>query len=303
MRAEREWIYYDPMFESDMYHPYLYRYAPWSGLRRFAYDFVRWYQPERIVELGSHYGCSTFAFLQAIRDGSLNTEFFAVDTWAGDDFTVYDHKEDVIGLFRKVLKRSFFEQNVHMYCGRFERMCRRFADASVDILHIDGSHWYHDVKRDYEMWLPKMKPDGVILFHDVGEDLFCGQELGSRTFWMELCRVRKGTAILPFSGGLGLVFMDPGMCGQFRRKVRISRYQKNINLDDMVTKARIRQVSYQLQQAEAYIRDLQGQVRIKEEHLQRYAADTKAKDRYISKLEKRLEEYRHDRVISDRSGV
>ena len=69
MRAEREWIYYDPMFESDMYHPYLYRYAPWSGLRRFAYDFVRWYQPERIVELGSHYGCSTFAFLQAIRDG------------------------------------------------------------------------------------------------------------------------------------------------------------------------------------------------------------------------------------------
>ena len=44
-------------------------FSPWVGHRRFIYDLTRYLEPDRIVELGSYYGCSAFAFLQAVKDG------------------------------------------------------------------------------------------------------------------------------------------------------------------------------------------------------------------------------------------
>jgi predicted O-methyltransferase YrrM len=36
----------------------------------------------------------------------------------------------------------------------------------LDILFIDGSHDYHDVKADYERHAPSVRKGGMILFHD-----------------------------------------------------------------------------------------------------------------------------------------
>ena len=37
----------------------------------------------------------------------------------------------------------------------------------LSISYIDGTHTYADVKTDFESWLPKLSPKGIILFHDV----------------------------------------------------------------------------------------------------------------------------------------
>ena len=63
-----DWKYYDPVFECDEYNRDMLRFAPWSGHRRFVYDLVSNIRPATIVELGSFYGCSTFAFAQAVKD-------------------------------------------------------------------------------------------------------------------------------------------------------------------------------------------------------------------------------------------
>jgi hypothetical protein len=36
----------------------------------------------------------------------------------------------------------------------------------IDLLFIDGSHVYEDVRRDYEDWAPKVRAGGCIAFHD-----------------------------------------------------------------------------------------------------------------------------------------
>ena len=40
---------------------------------------------------------------------------------------------------------------------------------SINVLFIDGDHSYEGCKRDIEAWLPHMKKNGVILFHDCDE--------------------------------------------------------------------------------------------------------------------------------------
>ena len=41
-------------------------------------------------------------------------------------------------------------------------------DKSINMLFIDGSHFYADVRRDIINWLPKVKDGGIICFHDYG---------------------------------------------------------------------------------------------------------------------------------------
>ncbi len=43
---------------------------------------------------------------------------------------------------------------------------RIFKDGSCDLVFIDGDHSYEAAKRDIEMWLPKVKPGGILCGHD-----------------------------------------------------------------------------------------------------------------------------------------
>jgi len=39
-------------------------------------------------------------------------------------------------------------------------------DQSLDFVFIDAQHDYHSVKKDIELWAPKVKPGGLISGHD-----------------------------------------------------------------------------------------------------------------------------------------
>jgi predicted O-methyltransferase YrrM len=45
-----------------------------------------------------------------------------------------------------------------------------FEDESIDLLFIDGGHFYEQICEDYRVWFPKVEKDGVIIFHDVSEN-------------------------------------------------------------------------------------------------------------------------------------
>jgi predicted O-methyltransferase YrrM len=47
-----------------------------------------------------------------------------------------------------------------------EEASKLFLEHSIDVVYIDGDHRYEFVKKDIELWLPKIKRNGIICGHD-----------------------------------------------------------------------------------------------------------------------------------------
>ena len=77
-------------------------------------------------------------------------------------------------------------------------------DKKIDVLFIDGDHSYEGCKRDIEAWLPHLKENGVMLFHDCDESSpgvvravseFVDTYKGVMTSWKLFKRTDKNTSI------------------------------------------------------------------------------------------------------------
>lgn len=136
----------------------------WSGHLPFARDLIAAKRPSILVELGTHYGESYFGFCQAVEENGVACQCYAIDTWRGDVHAGWYGEE----VFRQV--DEYNNQNYSSFSKllrmTFDEALPRFTDRSIDILHIDGLHTYEHVRHDYETWLPRMRPGGIILFHD-----------------------------------------------------------------------------------------------------------------------------------------
>ena len=178
--SEIIWDIGTPLFEGDSTCP-LYRSWPWNGHRLFGYDLVRHLKPRLLVELGTYWGTSFFTFCQAVKDEHLQTECFAVDTWAGDEHTG-EYGDDVFATVAGLCDTDYQEVNTSLIRKFFIDAVNSFDDNSISLLHIDGLHTYDAVSEDFRTWLPKIAENGVVLFHDIAENC----DYGSVKFWKEV---------------------------------------------------------------------------------------------------------------------
>jgi len=194
-----DWIVSNPNFESDLKNPMLVV-SPWAGHRNFAYDLINYIRPNSIVELGTHYGCSFFSFCQSIKNNGLHTHVTAIDTWEGDSQAGY-YDNGVYELVQTIIQSHYSTVSLTLKRGLFQEVVKEFEDDSVDVIHIDGLHTYEAVSEDFSTWLPKLKPDGVMLFHDTAG--YTGY--GSHDFWEEL-KQEYPHYEFTHSWGLGVLF-------------------------------------------------------------------------------------------------
>ena len=283
--SEKNWVYHLPVFDSDRYNKEMMVYSPWSGHRNFAYDYVCFKKPQKIVELGSYYGCSAFAFLQAIKDKSLDSEFYGIDTWQGDSFTQKDYQEDIYTQYKRIQDSCFNNQNANMLRMTFDKAIRVFADKSIDLLHIDGSHTYENVKHDFLSWKDKVKEDGVVFFHDIGKDELLGEVMGSHIFWEEVKQEYAHTIEFPFSFGLGVLFFSEREYQKMIAGVDLLSYQSLVNYADVKNKDMIRKYYFEIREFKKYNAFLKEQIQINSEHLDKYQKDVGEKKQYIARIE------------------
>jgi Methyltransferase domain len=141
--------------------------SAWIEHAPFAFWLIEAHRPSLLVELGTHWGYSFFAFCQAVRNLGVATRCFAVDTWQGDDQAGHYGEE----VFETV--SGYNETHYSAFAGlmrvSFDAAAPSFADRSIDLLHIDGRHAYTDVSHDFAVWLRKLSNRGIVVFHDVNE--------------------------------------------------------------------------------------------------------------------------------------
>ena len=242
-----KWCFHQPKYACDREYGELYACSPWSGLRDFAYDYVVSVQPKRVVELGTHFGSSAFAFLQAAADCHLDLELTVADTWEGDLFTGADYRrEDVRSVFSEVLRSCYPDQNVRVRKMTFDEAAE-LDEGGIGLLHIDGSHRYEDVRHDYLRWKDLVSEDGAVFLHDTAPDLFGEQVLGSHLFWRELQAEEPYTLELPVSGGLGIVCRRKELWTFLKDILSCGRYEQNALQTDMQNRS-----SHTLKQIQAF---------------------------------------------------
>lgn len=173
------------------------RIGNWAGHIPFAMYLVGALRPRIFVELGTHYGDSYLAFCQAVQVLSLPTKCHAVDTWRGDDDAGH-YGADVLAALRAVHDPNYSSFST-LHQMTFDDALNRFADESIDLLHIDGLHTYEAVRHDFETYMPKLSQRAIVLFHDVAVSDF-----GVHRYWQEL-KSRYKTFDFAHSHGLGVL--------------------------------------------------------------------------------------------------
>jgi hypothetical protein len=199
--AARPWRVGDPDFLADRFDRPR-RASPWAGHRNFAWDLIGYLAPRRIVELGTHYGCSFWAFCQAVADHGLSTEVIAVDTWEGDPHA--GRYEGVYELVVDWLGEHFPHVDARLIRSQFDDAVRDIELGSVDLLHIDGFHSYEAASHDHQTWESRLSPTATVLFHDVDP----ASGYGSAEYWRELC-ARDGGWTFLHNFGLGVLTRHP----------------------------------------------------------------------------------------------
>lgn len=99
------------------------------------------------IEVGTYMGRSATVLAGSKR-------LICVDTWV---------KPEVFAEFEKLLKENKHVQHLK---GLSKDLADNFPDECADLIFIDGSHEYEDVKLDIEKYLPKLKQNGRMILHD-----------------------------------------------------------------------------------------------------------------------------------------
>jgi len=165
----------------------------------FAHWIVTVVRPHTLVELGTQNGVAYSAFCDAVVYNGLDTSCFAVDTWKDEQQTGEYGQVGYLD-FRRFHDERYSAFSELLRCT-FDEALGYIPEASVDLLHIDGSHTYEAVRRDFESWQPKLSDRAVVLFHETNVR---ERDFGVWRFWVELRTQYPGFEFL-HGHGLGVL--------------------------------------------------------------------------------------------------
>jgi glycosyltransferase involved in cell wall biosynthesis len=183
---------------SERFAPLRYGLGAWTEHIFFAYDLVAQLRPSLLVELGTDRGESYFAFCQSALENRTGTKCYAIDHWRGDPHAgSYD---ETTFLAVDAHNRAHYAVFSTLLRFTFDAAAERFEPESIDLMHIDGHHTQEAVRHDLETWLPKLRPGGILLLHDV---TMRGRDFGVWKVWTELQEGGR-SATFEQSPGLGI---------------------------------------------------------------------------------------------------
>jgi predicted O-methyltransferase YrrM len=119
-----------------------------------------------IVEIGTWKGKSTACLGFGSKDGN-NVKIVTIDPHTGSPFERQLYKNPIwtYDEFKKNMKKAKLENIVTAKVATSEKIVKRWKKP-VELLWIDGSHVYEEVKKDFKLWYPHVVNGGIIVMDD-----------------------------------------------------------------------------------------------------------------------------------------
>jgi len=144
----------------------------WVGDKEGAYLFQRAKNCSKgiIVEIGSWKGKSTVWLARGSKAGN-KTRIYAIDPFDGRDskfITIPQPDYSVFEIFKDNIRKAGLNDLITPIVSRSQDASDKIKER-IEFLFIDGAHGYEFVKKDFELYFPKVLRGGIIVFHDANE--------------------------------------------------------------------------------------------------------------------------------------
>ncbi len=118
-----------------------------------------------VIEIGTAKGGTLYAWCRIARPDALIISIDLPGGPFGGGYTFNDMKK-----FRKFRRKDqklcFLRKDSHKVATKRE-LIKRLNGRKIDFLLIDGDHRYQGVRKDWQLYAPLVKENGIIAFHDI----------------------------------------------------------------------------------------------------------------------------------------
>ena len=174
------------------------------GLGWLYYSFARLYKPKLTVMIGSGRGFMPLLVSKGMKDNNIKCKTHFIDPSLDDDFWKDPKKNKE--LFRKYEVEDLI--NHHLLTTQEFIKTKTYKNIkNIDILCIDGSHFYEFVKFDWNAFKGKLSDDAIILFHDTISRSKNPKWSGPRKVLLEILK-DKNLQSFDFNFGAGLTIVQ-----------------------------------------------------------------------------------------------
>jgi len=129
-----------------------------------------------LTERGAEIGVQHGEFSEHILANWHGNTLFSIDAWQNFDEESYvdianrSNDEQILIYAGTTIRLASFGQRSVVWRMTSEQAAMVMPDNTLDFCYIDADHRYEAVKRDIELWLPKVKSGGIICGHDYVRD-------------------------------------------------------------------------------------------------------------------------------------
>lgn len=121
-----------------------------------------------VAEIGSYLGASACCFASGLEQmsGWTSGKIICIDTWHNDAMS--EGERDTWLEFKRNTERYASQiQPVRGFSTDVVGQVKVISEH-LDLLFIDGDHSYEGVKADWEAYKRLMRPNSIVIFHDIG---------------------------------------------------------------------------------------------------------------------------------------
>jgi predicted O-methyltransferase YrrM len=118
-----------------------------------------------IVEIGTARGGTLYVWCKVAEHDALIVSIDLPGGPFGGGYTVKEMKT-FRRYKRKHQKLFFLRLDSHKH-STVSELRQKLQGQEIDLLFIDGDHTYSGVKRDFQLYAPLVKRNGLIVFHDI----------------------------------------------------------------------------------------------------------------------------------------